>query len=215
MLDKKGTKHRDMIIILLIIVGVIIFTLQRFYVQSLEKKQNVYLNDQKEVTTCDLDYIMEYKNLYMGNASNLGNLFRRLPLSVSIKDFQLFPNELTAQVNFNDSGLNVGKASLENKSNEVVGTVEETVEDINAIYQNEVNKSLSYNSIAAFALIDNLEGIIYKFTDITYTVTRDDIEAIYGNLDIKLEKETWNKVIRDPFGDTEYIKELAEKILKH
>ena len=190
MIDKKGTKQRDIIIIILIIVGVIIFTLQRYYVQSIDEKQNVYLNDQKEVTTCDLDYIMEYKNLYMGNASNLGNLFRKLPLSVSIKDFQLYPDELTAQVNFNDSELNAGN-------------------------QNEVNKSLSYNSIAAFALIDNLEGIIYKFTDITYTVTRDDIEAIYGNLDKLLEKDTWNKVIRDPFGDTEHIKELAEKILKH
>jgi len=201
MIDKKGTKQREKIIIILIIIGVIIFTLQRFYVQSLEKKHNVYLNDQKEVTTCDLDYIMEYKNLYMGNASNLGNLFRRLPLSVSIKDFQLFPDELTAQVNYIDSELNVGKSNLENKFN---------VEN-----QNEVNKSLSYNSIAAFALIDNLEGIIYKFTDITYTVARDDIEIIYGDLDNLLEKDTWNEIIRDPFGDTEHVKELAEKILKH
>ena len=211
MIDKKGIKQREKIIIILIIVAVIIFALQRYYVHLIDEKQNKYLNDQQEVTTCDLDYIMEYKNLYMGNASNLGNLFRRLPLRVSIKDFQLFPNELTAQINFNDSELNVGRASLESKNTAVTGTVE----DIHAIYQNEVNKSLSYNAIATFALIDNLEGIIYKFTDITYTVTRDDIEAIYVNLDNLLEKDTWNKVIRDPFGDKEYVIELAEKILKH
>jgi len=211
MIDKKGTKQRERIIIILIIVGVLIFTLQRYYVQSMDKKQNKYWNAQKEVTTCDLDYVMEYQNLYMGNASNIINLFRRLPLGVAIKDFQLFPKELTAQVNFTDSMLESGKVSMESKSYVVEGSVD----ILNAVHQNEVNKSLIYNSITAFALIDNLEGIIYKFTDITYTVKRDDIEAIYGDLDALLENDTWNKVIRDPLGDTEYVTELTEKLLKN
>jgi len=210
MIDKKGTKQREMMIIILIILGILIFTLQHYYVQSIDKKQNKYWNDQKEVTTCDLDFIMEYKNLYMGNASNIMNLFGNLPLSAAIKDFQLYPDDLSAQVNFTDTMLDSGRISLENKSYVAEGSVD----TYNATYQKEVNKSLIYNSIAAFSLIDNLEGIIYKFADITYTVKRENIETIYGNLDALMDKDTWNEVVRDPLGDTEYVTELAKKFLK-
>jgi hypothetical protein len=210
MIDKKGTKQRERIIIILIVLGILCLTLQYYYRQDIDKKQKKYWNEQKEVTTCDLEYVLKYKNLYMGNASNIMQLFHSLPLSAAIKDFQLFSDKLTAQVNFIDSKLNAGKISIDSKSSSLEGISGVS----NTEYQNEVNKSLLYNSIAAFALIDNLEGILYHFTDITYTVTREDIETTYGDLDSLLKKDTWEKVVRNPLGDKEYVTVLSEKFLK-
>lgn len=211
MTDKRGIKQREILIIILLSIGVITFLIQQFYVQAQDRNKKKYLNEQKEVTTSDLDYIKDYKKQYMGNASNTINLFYSMPLSAAIKDFKFYSDKLTVQVNFKDTMLNAGKISMENKSFAAEGTVDK----INAVYQNEVEKSLIYNSVAAFALIDNLEGIIFNFTDINYTVSRDDIESEYGKLDTLLEKNTWNKKVRDPLGNVTLVSELAGKLLKN
>jgi hypothetical protein len=206
----KKFKQRNALIIVLFFLGILSTIFSIWHVQQSEDNREKYSSDQKEVTTSDLDFLLSYKSPYMGDASNLSGLFHSLPLQDSIKGFQVYSDKLTAQINFNDAQLMVGKINMEGKQYAVEGTQDA----LNAVYLNDLNKSLVYNSIAAFSLIGNLEKITYKFTDITYTVSRKDIIDLFGDLDFLLNKETWNKTVRDPFLDIEYVSKLSKKLLK-
>jgi hypothetical protein len=210
MIDKNGMRQRDILMIALFIIGAALFLLQHLYVESAQKAQNEYLSKQKEVTTCDLNYILDYKNPYMGNASNLTQLFHKLPLSDEIKDFRLDSDKLAVHVNYKSTVINAGKESMENKSFGAEGTKEA----IDKIYVNEVEKSLIYNSVAAFSLINNLKTIYYHFSDTSYQISRNDMEAIYGDLDNLLDTGIWNKKVRDPLSNTEYVTKLSDKLFK-
>ena len=117
-------KTRNKLIVLLLANGVILFGIIQGYVipeQQLRAEQ--YANDQLHPATHDLKRILPYKSQYMGDASNLSNLFTHLPLSEYSRGFQLYPEELTAQVNYS----------------------------MTSIKPEEINQALMYNSAAAFA----------------------------------------------------------------
>ena len=145
--------------------------------------------DQQNPTTHDLNNILKYKNKYMGNSSNIINLFYNLPLSNMEISYELFPDKLTAQVNY-----------------------KEKIENIN---KNKVVKALLYNSTAAFALIDNIEAINYNFTGLTYKVSRSDVEKWYGqNLSALLNTEDWKSKTQLKLEDNEYVNGFAKAVLK-
>ncbi|MBU3143528.1 DUF4825 domain-containing protein [Clostridium sp. CF012] len=103
--------------------------------------------------------------------------------------FELFPDKLTADVNYKN-----------------------TIENIN---ENKVNKALIYNSTAAFALIDNLEVINYNFTNLTYKVSRSDVEKWYGQkLSGLLKSEEWKNKVQDKLLDYEYVNGFIKAVLK-
>lgn len=90
----------------------------------------------------------------MGNASNLANLFSSLPLSNTDRSYQLYPDTLTAEVNYKETVMNIG--------------------------EEKVNKAFIYNATAAVALIDNLDAIHFDFAGESYKVIRSDVEEWYG-----------------------------------
>lgn len=209
MIDKMGFTRRERIIKGLFIIGVAAFLLMCFLVHIMINNRQKYSAEQLEVTTCDFDFVKKYKSPYMGDASNIINLFNKLPLRAAIKDFKIDSERLTLQINYKDTKINSGELSMEHKSFACEGTVDA----IHAVYENEVNKSTIYDSMVAFAIIDNLESIIFNFTDVTYTITRKDVEAIYGDVSSINNKADWNKIVRDPLGDTVYVTQLAKKLI--
>lgn len=141
-----------------------------------------YENEQKHPLTHDLDYIIGYKNDYMGNASNTTQLFYHLPLGETVKDFELDSDDLEVMVHYDNSVKNIGTVKLQ--------------------------QNLVYNSTAAFALIANLEKITYHFRDETFSIDRKAVEKLYGGLGNLIEnKDIWNKRVRDPLADKNVIKE--------
>jgi len=200
-------KKRNKLIITLFTFGVILFTIVQFIIVPKQKAdEERYLSNQLEATTQDLNYIIDCKNLYLGNFSNTNDLFHKLPLSVNDMTFEIF-EDLTLKVEFKDTFLNVGKKSIENKSVSEPSNVEE----LDNIYKEEVYKSLIYNSTAAFALIDNLEGITYHFSDVEYTVKEKDIKNLYSEFDNILNEDRWKEEVQSPLEDSIYIKENFEK----
>jgi hypothetical protein len=183
-------KIRDKIIVSLAVIGIVLFGIvQGVVIPKDNQKKAEYLAEQQNPTTHDLDSILNFKTKYMGDASNIVNLFNKLPLSNNSMSFELFPGELTAEMKYKDS-----------------------IENIN---EDKVNKALIYNSTAAFALIDNLEAINYNFTDRDYKVLRSDVEKWYGeDLSGLLNSDAWKSKVQDKLVDNEYVNNCTNAVLK-
>ena len=131
-----------------------------------------------------IDNIIKYKNKYVGNNSNTGNLIASLPLSEYGYVFE---------INSNDLGL----------------IIDYHITDwyINENYYLE--KSIVYNSVSIFSLIDNVKYIKYNFSGKTYEVKRENVENNFPNYkDIvqdKVHKESFNKYLEQKISDIEFI----------
>jgi hypothetical protein len=179
-------KTRNRIIIILMVIGITFFGIVQGIVipRNAHNKQQ-YISEQKDPLTHDFNSVIKYKNKYMGNASNLGNLFHTLPLNDIGMSFELFPNSLTLELNYKENVLNIGES--------------------------RVNKALIYNSTAAFALIDNLEAINFNFTGASYKVSRSETEKLYGvKLSTLTEKDVWKKEVQSKLSDNEYVQKCTK-----
>lgn len=174
-------KIRNRIILCLAIIGMVLcFIVYGVIIPKDYQKKDKYIASQNNPITHDIDSITKYKSKYMGEISNIVNLFYNLPLNNIPRDFELFPDKLTVEVNY-----------------------EEKVENID---KDKLDKALIYNSIAAFALIDNLEVISYNFTDSSYKILRSDIEKMVGeDLSSLLFKAEWKIKIQDKLQNGQYM----------
>src|SRR5690554_774854 len=100
------------IIIILLVIGSLLTIAATIKAIDNDKTNNEYLEQQLRPMTADINYILPYKNKYMGNSSNLINLFRHLPLGETRTTFNLYPDELTARVYYKDTMLGAGKTNL-------------------------------------------------------------------------------------------------------
>ena len=131
-----------------------------------------------------IDNIIKYKNKYVGNNSNVGNLLYALPLSEYGLVFEIDHNKFGIIVNYNTTDW----------------------------YKNDnlyIEKSLIYNSASMFLLIDNIEYIKYNFSGSLYTITRDEFEKNYPNYSqIKtntINKDKFNQYVEQKMNDYEFI----------
>jgi hypothetical protein len=183
-------KTRNIFIIILMVIGITFFGIVQGIVipRNTQNKQQ-YISEQKDPLTHDFKSVIKYKNKYMGNISNVSHLFRSLPLNEIGMSFELFPDTLTVEVDYKETVLGIG--------------------------ENRVNKALIYNSTAAFALIDNLEAIDFKFTGASYKVSRSEAEKWYGvKLSTLTEKDVWTKVVQSKLYDNEYVQKCTKAILQ-
>jgi hypothetical protein len=145
-------KSRNVIIIFLVIMGIIGFSVIELSIKpAREKSLAEYAEKQKSPLTHDYTSIAMYKNKYMGDHSNLINLNRSLPLSEVPNTFESYPKTFTWHINFKENAA--------------------------AIQEEKLKLSLLYNSTANFALVDNLQVLVFNFQDKSYTAKRVDVEA--------------------------------------
>lgn len=183
-------KARNNIIIGLALIGIIFFgVVQGIIIPQKNQKEQQYIINQQEPTTHDFDSVLKYKHEYMGNAGNLMNLFYSLPLNNLERTYQLYPDTLTAEINFKDKLTN----NVENKG----------------------YKALIYNASAAFSLIDNLEIIYFNFEDVSYKVTKKDIEKWYGRDAATLaEKDIWKQNVQSKLNDEQYVLKCIHSVFQ-
>lgn len=132
-----------------------------------------------------IDNIIKYQNKYVGNNSNDANLISSLPLSEYGYVFEI-DNGLIINYNVTDWYIN------EN------------------LY---LEKSLIYNSVSIFALIENVENITYNFSGNSYSINKNKIENLYPNykkiiVNKKINKDNFNKYVEDKMNDYEFIEEV-------
>lgn len=179
-----NNKHK--IIISLILIGVIVFsTVQLIVVPRLEREREEYAKNQLSPALHSLESILNYQNKYMGNASNLSNLFNTLPLSNIDMSFQLYPDTFRADVYYK----------------EATGSIDSDL----------LKGSLIYNATAAFALIDNLQTIDFIFTGDNYSIDRKSVQEWYksaASLSDLLTEEEWTSTVQKNLNDNEYLNKL-------
>lgn len=133
-----------------------------------------------------IDNILKYQNKYVENNSNTGNLINNLPLSEYGLVFEIDPDDFGITINYNVTDL----------------------------YMNDnfyVEKSLIYNSVSMFLLIDNLSYIKYNFSGNSYEITRKMVEDNYPNYNkIKnetIDKEKFNMFVFEKMNDNDFVLE--------
>ena len=169
-----------------------------------DTKNEYYIIDTKKIYTEDtvpitpfnryksgIDNIIKYKNNYVGNNSNTGNLINNLPLSEYGYVFEIDSVNLELTVDYY----------------------------ITDWYINEnhyLEKSLLYNSVSIFSLIDNVEELTFNFSGKSYKVNRKQIEELYPNYDDivsnEINKNNFNKYLENKMNDNDFVETIFNKI---
>jgi len=159
-------------ICIIIIIALFLILLTVFSIRSLLLDGSSLNKPVINYTDHSLESVLEYKNPYMGNASNLANMFNRLPLNGFGVTFELKSDELTANVIYNTP-----------------------ISEMDGEY---IRSNLVYNSIAAFALIDNLMMLKYRFSDDSFEVSREDVEMLFErDLPSLLNLQIWDAEVKE------------------
>lgn len=135
-----------------------------------------------------IDNIEKYKNDFVGNNSNTGMLISNLPLSEYGYVFK---------IDSQNAGLVIDYHFTDWYANE-------------NLY---VEKSLIYNSVSIFTLIDNVNYIQYNFSGSSYKVTRKNLMENYPNYEEllvgkKISKKNFNKYVEKKMNDITFVQSL-------
>lgn len=135
---------------------------------------------------CGIRQIIRYQSNYIGDNSNIGNLFHALPLSERGYVFEIDSENCGATIDYHTTDW----------------------------YGNEdlyTEKGLIYNSVSAFALIRNLEYIRYNFSGSSYVITRKEVEQNYPEYHQvvngqKIDEEAFDEYVESKMNEDEFVK---------
>ena len=131
--------------------------------------------------------IKKYKNPYIGNNSNIGNLLNNLPLNEFGYVFKIDSKNLGLIINYNTTDWYNDNMYIE--------------------------KSLIYNSVSIFSLIDNVQSIQYNFSGSSYTVTRRMIKESYPHFEsVKENEKNFDQYLENKMNDDEFSRSIFNKI---
>ncbi len=141
-----------------------------------------------------IDNIIQYKSKYIGDNSNAGNLIGSLPLSEYGYVFQI-----------DSYGLGL--------------TIDYHVTDWYIDDNLYMKRSLIYNSVSIFSLIDNVSYINYNFSGRSYRINRSTVETLYPDYaDIRdndngINTDNFNQLLENKITDDGFVEDIFEKIL--
>lgn len=141
-----------------------------------------------------IDNISKYQNKYIGNNSNIGNLINNLPLSEYGYVFEIDSDNLGLTIDYHITDWYIN----------------------DDLY---IQKSLIYNSVSIFTLIENVEYVEYNFSGSSYKITRKEIEDYYPNYseivqNENINKEKFNRYVENKMNDNEFVGTIFQKIFK-
>lgn len=141
-----------------------------------------------------IDNISKYQNKYIGNNSNIGNLINNLPLSEYGYVFEIDSNNLGLTIDYHITDWYIN----------------------DDLY---MQKSLIYNSVSIFSLIENVEYIEFNFSGSSYKITRKAIEDNYPNYseivqNENINKEKFNQYLENKMNDNEFVEAICKKIFE-
>ncbi len=139
-----------------------------------------------------IENISKYKNNYLGNNSNTGNLINNLPLSEYGYVLELDSENLGITVDYHITDWYIN----------------------DNLY---IQKSLIYNSVSIFSLIDNVKYIKYNFSGNSYEIERETLEDNYPNYlgikkDNNISVELFNKYVEKRMNDIDFITKTFSKL---
>lgn len=138
-----------------------------------------------------IDNIIGYKNKYVGNNSNDSNLIGKLPLSEYGYVIEIDSKNLGLTIDYHVTDWYIGENQY-------------------------LEKSLLYNTVSIFLLIDNVQEITFNFSGKFYQVTRKQIEEHYPNYkeiaENEIDKEKFNEYVEKKMNDEEFVEKMFREI---
>lgn len=184
--------RKNWLIIVLLLIGIgSIVAVEGFIKPKAQEQAIQYEAEQDNPLTHDIRNSLEFASPYMGDASNLMNLNTSLPMRDIGRTFQLYPEQLAAELRFQARAGDLQEEKLK--------------------------QLLVYNSTANFVMIDNLQKLIFTFEDQVFTIQRDEVESWYGSkasLASLRDAATWEKEVQSRLGDSNYVSEYVESLVK-
>ena len=179
-------RKKNILIVCLFAAAALLFCGLRFLaIPQLNAREAEAVQNQTDALTHDVTTIEAFKNPYVGNASNTGNLFAALPLNDIPMKFEIDSTACTLTVHYWDTVANIG--------------------------EEKVRRALVYNSVAAMAAIDNLAGITYDFSGESDSFDRRRLEAVFGSpLSALLAPDRWSKEVQDPLKSADFVGQFFE-----
>jgi len=174
-------RNKNILIVVLLAVGFCGLALVEGYIKPRQKSQEEqYMKAQQDPLTHDFSRLLKFKSPYMGDASNLGNLNRNLPLADVRRTLELSPDDLTAEIFYQVRPADIEKGLF--------------------------HRALVYNATANFVLIDNLELLIFDFDQSSYAIYREAVEDWYGLELSSLQVEArWTEKVQEPLTEKGYV----------
>ena len=168
-------------------------TKNEYYIIDTEKK---YTQDTIPVVPFNreksgIDNIIKYKNKYVGNNSNDGNLLNSLPLSEYGLVFEIDSENLGLIVDYHITDWYINDDMY-------------------------VERALIYNSVSIFSLIDNVQYINYNFAGKSYKIERTKVQELYPNYnkinENEINEDNFNIYLESKINDDAYIKDIFNKL---
>lgn len=181
---RGGTMKKTFRLILVLVVIALVGTLA-----TIQKQRKMEADRMMRANALghEIESVLKYKSQYMGDASNISELNRNLPLFDIERTNEIDSKNLKYTIKYEDRVFNIGEY--------------------------RVKSNLIYNATANFALIDNLEAIEFYFEDVSYTLSRQNIVDWYGDdISSLLKKEVWAERVQSKLSDPKYIDEFWESL---
>lgn len=183
-------KFRNISIFVLLLAGLLLFGLvEGVWVPHSERREQELNQAQLNPLTHDITHSEKFATKYMGDASKVGGLFRSLPAK-PISSFALDPDTFTVQLN---------------------------IKNTEPEQEQEDGQVLLYSATAAFALIDNLQAVIFNYGSAAYKVTRDDMQKWYGVdtlASLTENTDVWEKEVQSKLADREYVTQALHSLFR-
>ncbi len=179
--------RRKIIIAVMTFAAVVICVIRIGIVPANQSKQAKYGQTQTDSLTHDIAVIRDLHVTYVGDISNVIQLFNMLPLNNIPMMFQIDPDNCALTVNYLDTVWNVGEEKVE--------------------------RDLIYNSVAAMAVIDNLTAISYEFSGAAYSFERKEMENVFSSpLCNMLKEDDWNEMVQAKLYSSDFVEQFFKNI---
>ena len=164
----KGMRKRNIVIVVLFMMGMILAAAAIFGTHEFGRQKSKQWNEQFSITGNQWNLIKNYQSQYMGDSSNIVGLFYHLPLGSEKLTYQIDSEAFVFEIDYEQGLAQVGihnhNVSKEKNYNEKKDRKKG---------EREAYQAMIYNSVIAFSLIDNLQGIRYRFKDHCFFITRE------------------------------------------
>ena len=173
---------RAILVICLLLAAALLFCGIRFWlIPAGNVKEDEYEKRQNDALTHDITTISEMKEIYLGDATAVTQLFCALPLRENRITYAIYGEKGSLTVAYEAAVQTLGE-------------------------DDAIRRDLVYDSVAAMACIDSLRRIEYRLDGAVYVFTREKVEAAFGApLSNLLEEERWKPQVQDRLRDTDFV----------
>ena len=203
-----GMRKRNIAIVVLFMIGMILAAAAIFGTHEIGRQKSKQWNEQFSITGNQWNLIKNYQSQYMGDSSNIIGLFYHLPLGSEKMTYQIFSDTFIFEIDYEQDLVKVG---IHNHNISKEKNYHEKKD--RAKGEKEVYQAMVYNSVIAFSLIDNLEGIRYRFKDHSFLVTKERVMQS-GAFILPIQEEEGASEMKKNILEQKNIKKLFEALFQ-